>query len=194
MKKSETDTVIAALCHWWRQQQGDGPGPQTGAARAALARLRRAATPDDVLMLPDHHALRQPLIRRIGRGLSASEETGLAIASGALATVREEEQSRHTARLLGPPDANSDEGAAMSELRFRRLLHAGDAADRMRQLRRAVQLLGGRAHLPSLIAAALNWDDPAERRRWIFAYYDAPQFIAAELPDQSETVTEEAPS
>ncbi len=161
----------AAAEHW--QQKGD-PG--------ALARLRRAATPVEALA----EAQAVFLARRLG----ASPHTPAQLArigalAHVLAHVRENDQSAPMARLLGPD--RSGENAAMSPLRFQRLVAARTPAELMRQMRSAVKLLKARANIPDLARAIYWWGDTT-RIRWTYEYWDAGQ-AAPDLEGTIETAT-----
>ena len=162
--KPPNDAAVAA--NWWRElTEKDSAGRLTlGARRAALARLRRATTPLEVIMEPE--ALR--LIARLpGAGDPYRERA--AILAGVLATVREED-SRPVARALGRDALDEVDSACMSEARFRRLLQTDDDA-LMEAMRRIVRLAGGKVDVYDLSFAILHWGDRV-KKRWIFRYYN----------------------
>jgi CRISPR type I-E-associated protein CasB/Cse2 len=88
-----------------------------------------------------------------------------------LAQVREDDRSAPVARQLGA--SGPDQRAVMSPLRLSRLLTADTIEDRLVAFRRVVALLGGRAHVPNLATALLDW---SERTRiiWAFDYHNVP--------------------
>lgn len=164
-----TDSVrrngAGVAVEWWRDLalNAEQPG-RRGARRAALARLRRAATPLEVIQEPE--ALR--LISRLPR-----DPDRVAILAGILAFVREpDEQS--VGRAIGRRSLD-DEKAVMSEARFRRLLQAG-SDELMDGMRRLVRLTKGKANVYDLSYAVLHWGDRV-KKRWIFDYYGVSESI-----------------
>lgn len=148
--------------HWWRELQPD-PARKRPGDRAALARLRRAATPIE--------AAEEPATIDLARRLHATEH-GLelvALCAAVIAHVREDDTLPAARRLGGGTDGRP----LVSLLRFRRLIQAETAADRLIQFRRAVALAGQKLNVADLAEALLDW---SERRRiaWIFRYHDAP--------------------
>lgn len=157
-----TDTERARLAvGWWHALQ---PRPNgSGGDRAALARLRRCATAADAAMEPATLDLARQL------GLGWQDLGRVAVAAAVLAHVRENVGGASAARQLGPSPA----GAAMSWLRFRRLLQAGTEDELVTAFRRAVALAGGRMNVPDLAGSLLAWNE-GRRRRWIMDYHNAP--------------------
>jgi CRISPR system Cascade subunit CasB len=156
---------------WWRElQPNDGhPDPtQRSGNRAALARLRRCARVAEAASEPE--AL--DLARRVG--VTHAQHTRLEdalLAAIILAQVREDDRGAPVARQLGA--SGPEQRAVMSPLRFSRLLTADTIEDRLIAFRRVVALLGGRAHVPNLATALLDW---SERTRiiWAFDYHNVP--------------------
>lgn len=146
---------------WWRDLVSEEPGLRAtrGARRAALARLRRADTPIEVMQEPE--ALR--LIRRLPRNPDR-----VAILAGVLAFVREPDDQR-IARAIGRESFDEEDKALMSEARFRRLLQT-PGNDLMDPLRRLIRLTKGKANVRDLSSSVLYWGDRV-RKRWIFDYY-----------------------
>jgi CRISPR system Cascade subunit CasB len=156
---------------WWRELQPNDAHPdpaQRSGNRAALARLRRCARVEEAASEPE--AL--DLARRVGvtHAQHGRLEDAL-LAAIILAQVREDDRSASVARQLGPPGPNQP--PLMSRLRFSRLLTADSIEDRLIAFRRVVALLGGRAHVPNLATALLDW---SERTRiiWAFDYHNVP--------------------
>jgi CRISPR system Cascade subunit CasB len=149
---------------WWRDLQPRPDG--SGGDRAALARLRRAATARDAAEDPATLAL----CRALGRGWHGLERA--AVAASVLARVREDAPDQPAARQLGGTEP------AMSWLRFRRLIQAETPDERITAFRRAVALAGGRLNVADLGGSLLTWNEES-RRRWLYAYYDAPDPAAA---------------
>ena len=144
---------------WWRELTSEESG-RRGARRAALARLRRASTPLEILQEPE--ALR--LIRR----LPHEKPDRVAILAGILAHVREPDDQR-VARAIGRSSLDDDKPALMSEARFRRLLQVpGD--ELLDAMRRLLRLTKGKANVDDLSFAVLRWGDRV-KERWIFEYY-----------------------
>ena len=146
---------------WWRALN-PSDGKQSGAARAALARLRRAATPVDVML--EREAMR--LITM----LPHRPKNRVAILAGVLAWVREADEVR-VARAIGRMDLDDDQSATVSEVRFRRLLQSQDF-ELMDPMRRLVRQMKGRANVGDIADTILYWGEEA-KRKWIFDYYAA---------------------
>ena len=143
---------------WWRSLNPED-ALQSGRQRAALARMRRATTPIDVMHEPE--ALR--LIARLPR-----HPDRVATLAGVLAFVRESDD-RRVARAIGRATMDDDQSALMSEGRFRRLLQVEDD-ELMESMRRLVRMAKGTVNVPDLSSAILYWGD-AVKKRWIFDYY-----------------------
>ena len=166
---------------WWRTLTVE-PGPR-GPRRTALARLRRAPTPVEVIQEPE--AMR--LIQR----LPGENSDRVAVLAGVLAFVRATNTQlvarqplvrQSVARAIGRKELDDETSALMSEMRFRRLLQAGDA-ELMESMRRLVRLAGrevNEAHVHGLSVAILGWGD-AVKKKWIFEYYNVSE--AGDLRD-----------
>lgn len=163
----------ADIAHeWWRSLVLN----ESRAARGALARLRRAATPLEVMQEPE--ALR--LIVALDRLRSPHRA---AVLAGVLASVRESDEVP-VARSVGRGQLNGRDSALLSEARFRRLLQSTDD-ERMEHMRRLVRVLKGEANVPSLAVAILFWGERI-KQRWIFEYYGASDAPASWTPEQQE--------
>ncbi len=163
MTKTSSPPPGAVAASWWRDLQPRPDG--SGGDRAALARLRRAATVAEAAAEP----ATLDLCRRLGwdwRKLATA-----AVTASVLAHVRKDDPPLPVARQLGPASGNGD--AAMSWLRFRRLVQAETDDDRLTAFRRAVALAGGRLNVSDLARSLLDWNE-WQRRRWLFVYHDAP--------------------
>ena len=163
---------------WWRDYMEPAPR-RRGAARAAMARLRRAASPMEALMEP----ATLDLARRLGR-TGEQELARVGILAAVLAHVRETD-NRAVARAAGPPQPTADPGkddeeAVLKYGRFRRLLQADDD-DLLDQMRRLVHLLGNRAKVSDLACSILFWGDRM-RRRWVLGYYGLDARTPADTP------------
>ena len=163
MTESTAGNGAEAAFEWW-QRLTRSDGPHLGQRRAALARIRRAATPIEVMQEPE--ALR--LIERLPRNPDR-----VAILAGVLAFVRETDE-RRVARAIGRSSLDEDESALLSEARFRRLLQARDN-ELMDAMRRLSHLAKGKLDVRDLSSAILDWGDGYRgdrvKRCWIFDYY-----------------------
>ena len=153
------------VARWWRDLQ---PNAATGAPgdRAAAARLRRCTTVGEAMLEQETATL----LRRLSG--DARDLPHVALLAAVLAGVREDAPGTGVARALGPDDPDHPETAAMSPLRFRRLLEAEEGDDRLTSLRRMVTMLGGTLDVRDLATSVLRWTD---RRRiaWTYAYWNA---------------------
>jgi CRISPR system Cascade subunit CasB len=153
-----------AAARWWRGLQ---PRPDGGGGdRAALARLRRCATALDAAS----EQATLDLCRSLGFGFGKLDR--VAVAAAVLAHVREDRPGSPAARQLGGTGPDQA-GAAMSWLRFRRLIQASTDDEQLAAFRRAAALAGGAINVVDLADSLLDWDDK-RRRRWLYAYHDAP--------------------
>lgn len=170
-----TQHGAAATAHDWWQRLTGKEGPHLGQRRAALARMRRAATPIEVMQEPE--ALR--LIQRLPRHHHPDR---VAVVAGVLAFVREMDE-RSIARAIGRTSLDDDASALMSEGRFRRLLQAQDN-ELMDTMRRLARMAKGKLNVPDLSRAILDWGDGCRgdrvKRRWIFDYYGVASSIRSE--------------
>ncbi len=152
---------------WWRSLN-PADSVQSGRHRAALARMRRAATPIEVMQEPE--ALR--LIARLPR-----HPDRVAILAGVLAFVRETEE-RRVARAIGRDALDDEHSALLSENRFRRLLQS-NRNELMDPMRRLVRMAKGTLNVHDLSRAILYWGDDM-KKRWIFDYYGVADSIRSE--------------
>ena len=171
---AERDQRRRIVRHWWQSLQplrADGTS-NPSADRGALARLRRAATPLDILDEEAVFDLHRRL--RFGRGKSDRTLVTVAITASVLARVREHDPQRKPARAAGRErfaDAEL-ETAALSPGRLRRLLAARDPDEVHRQMRRLVDLCGPALDVGALGVLILDWfdDDRGRKARTRFAY------------------------
>ena len=165
---------------WWRNLTSTDPGRRVtrGGRRAARARLRRAATPLEVMF--ESEALR--LIAR----LPHENPERVAILAGVLAFV-DKSDTQNIARAIGRSSLDDDESAIMSEGRFRRLLQSG-GGELMDAMRRLVRLNKGKANVRDLSFAVLRWGDRV-KKRWIFDYYCIYESVRQQepMPESSRT-------
>ncbi|EMA4137110.1 type I-E CRISPR-associated protein Cse2/CasB [Cronobacter turicensis] len=177
--------------------------------RRLRASLRRSHTLDDVWLSEGFRSLaaRVPTLWNV-----AGREwrfCALGIVAALAAHVKTVDTRASFAEQLGHKEGNH---AVMSELRFRRLSQARTQEELFRQLRRAVQLLGGVVNLPDLAEGVFRWcaeEDERERRavrrraptdyirvRWALDYYmagnpsDAPDADNTDLPADTATTQE----
>jgi CRISPR system Cascade subunit CasB len=144
--------------------------------KGSRARLRRAASPDDVIFEPSFHQLLAKL-RPAFRVDDPRVRRNLAAFAGLAARVREHIEDFPLARQMGTSGArkNSD-SLAVTEQRFRRLLTTPTLDARYSQLARMIHLLGHRIDLLSLADALCYWEtDPDLRQQWAYDYYQSAQ-------------------
>ena len=158
----------ASIAYEWWRKLNPLEAQQSGAQRAALARMRRAATLIEVMQEPE--AMR--LIARLPR----NPERAAALA-GVLAFVRETDK-RRVARAVGRASFDDDQSALMSEGRFRRLLQVPQN-ELMEAMRRLVRMTKGTTNVRDLSAAILYWGDRV-KKDWIFDYYGVADSIRSE--------------
>jgi CRISPR system Cascade subunit CasB len=175
---------------WWREfQPADERGQPKDGDRAALARLRRCATPAEAMV----EEATLTLFRRLG--LKATDQHRLpqaAVIAMVLAHVRADAEPGAdgfrppAVRAVGRETLESEDSARMSVLRFRRLLAARDDAELALQMRRLAALADGRINVGDLAASLFFWGDRV-RQRWTFEYYAAG--AAAPRDDAPEAAT-----
>lgn len=169
--------------------------------RRLRASLRRSHTLSDVWLSEGFRVLvaRLPSLWNVpGREWRFC---ALGIVAALAAHVKTIETRQPFAAQLGQTNGNNP---VMSELRFRRLSQARTQEELFRQLRRAVQLLGGTVNLPDLAEGVFRWcaEEDAHARhaaqkrtpteyirvRWALDYYmagapsDAPDAVDTPLP------------
>ena len=163
----------AAVAYEWWQRLTRADGPHLGQRRAGLARIRRAATPVEVMQEPE--ALR--LIARLPRNSDR-----VAVLAGVLAFVRESDE-RSVARAIGRNSLDDEARALVSEGRFRRLLQTQND-DLLESMRRLVRMAKGKLNVHDLSSTILDWGDDGRgdrvKRRWIFGYYNVLGSIGSE--------------
>jgi len=148
---------------WWRELTSDtaaGRLPR-GVRRAALAEMRRAKSPLEILQQP-------AALRLIGNLPPLLADRG-AILAGILAHVREDDR-RDVARAIGRATFDDPDSAVMSESRFRRLMQTEEDG-LLEAMRRLVRLMNGKVNVADLAKATLCWGDDV-KKTWIFRYYD----------------------
>lgn len=172
---------VGEICYdWWRSVLR--PKRETGAARAARARLRRAAVPLEALTIAEVAELNR-ILSQEGFDLRSRPDT-LALISVALAHVSSDHQQTASQRFGG-----QNEERKLSGVRFERLIRAGSAAELMRPLTRALALIDHGANVRSLSADLYWWSDRT-RARWCFDYFGA----GAAAPSPSPQTGSEEPA
>jgi CRISPR type I-E-associated protein CasB/Cse2 len=155
------DQGLAQACLIWWQELSSRPGDR--------AALRRAGSVTDALMVPSTHRLAD---RVRAAGLRSPRRAALLAALLSQARSCDLDGEPLPARL----GQRHDDRAMFSESRFRRLLRSSDEDDLLLQLRRAIRMLDGRIHLPSLAEAIRFWSfDPGRGAStitdWACDYY-----------------------
>ncbi|OAS18946.1 type I-E CRISPR-associated protein Cse2/CasB [Methylobacterium platani] len=158
---------------WWDRLPPGRAGlePHLLFDRGARARLRRAASPLDVLDEEVVHHLHHGL--GYGRWNAADTLVPVAVAACVLARVKADNPARPLAAVLGPPYGVKDAQPLLSPLRLKRLTTARDPDDLLRQMRRAVDLAGDHpVDVAGLGETILAWLDSehGDRARALFAY------------------------
>jgi CRISPR system Cascade subunit CasB len=160
---------------WWEMLQNDRDGtPNPVRDPAALARLRRAATPIDALEEPSVFDLYNKL--GFGRHDLEVRLPRVAAVAAVLAQIRKDAEPnnngfrRRFAELLG---SQGEERPLMSPLRFKRLLAAIEDQELLIAFRRAVALARARnIDVGDVASSMLDWSE-RRRMRWAFDYYGA---------------------
>ena len=151
--------AASIACEWWRDLNPEG-GPRSGPRRMALARMRRAATPIEVMQEPE-------ALRLIAR-LPWEDPDRVAMLAGILAHVRESDD-RRVARAVGRKTLDDDRSALLSQRRLRRLLQTPDTG-LMEPMRRLARMNKGRLNVLDLAFTVLRWGEGV-KKRWILDYY-----------------------
>jgi len=145
------------LLAWWDKLQDH---------RGDRAALRRAASIDQVFFNPAFH--------RLWRGLKDTQwrrEERVALIAALAARVREPKPDKSFAAQLGSPPRGREK-AALSGLRFRRLLQAREPDEVLQACSRAIAMCGHNVNLLNL-AESLYWWGDGVRKNWAFDYYGA---------------------
>ena len=200
MTKSYKET--GALClQWWKSLQpgggiSDGEGDEVSATtaepasddkagsdqkysnnnpgdKATLARLRRAASPEEALREAQTIHLAKKLGFTSNKPDFTEEELQklmqVGVIAAVLAEVKEHKGKQNNPRTLGPK-TETDENPSMSSLRFRALLAAKDEVDLLREMRRVVKLLGNKVNVKNLASDIFFWSDNT-RVNWTYHYW-----------------------
>ncbi|MDP0562630.1 MAG: type I-E CRISPR-associated protein Cse2/CasB [Candidatus Endonucleobacter sp. (ex Gigantidas childressi)] len=169
---SETLTRLLAWWHWLDDNRGD------------RAELRRAESPEDILLTPafSHFLQQMPEDWDDSKKIQIQDA---AMVAAVLARVKTAESNKKTtfATALAKPKEKRGK-AAMSELRFQQLQKSRTPDDFFRRVCRAVALLNGKANIACLADDVLHWLQehrygPASKAqdrlavRWASDYYAA---------------------
>lgn len=165
----------AVAQNWWRGLAQSNDGKPAPGSRAALAKLRRAGSPLEVMMEPDALRLIQWL-----QGFDADR---VAVVAGVLAYVREDVDAR-IVRIVGRSSLEDEMSAMLSENRFRRLLQT-PADDLLEPMRRLVRLAKN-ANVADLAESILYWGD-RRKKQWIFDYYRASSVTPSSAQPEAPT-------
>ncbi len=135
------DELYDKFISWWNELQNNTGG---------RARLRRCASPEEAVILPEVHSLYVGLPKWIS--LEA-----VAVLAGVSANIKTN-SSMPFAKSLASPRENKGR-APFSESRFRQLLSCRDWDELYTKLRRAVVILDGNVNLSDFFKTILEWQD-----------------------------------
>lgn len=173
-KERGEGTAAAILRDWFRSLEED---------RGERAALRRSDDPAACAFRPAFHRLRRRL-----SALGKVNDDALAVVAVLVAGVRKDAYGAPFPRRLW--GGNKDK-PVLSELRLQRLLQEGAAEDVLRQLRRALAMVGNEADVADLAHWAYRLAQPALRDRaardFAYAYYGAVGPMDGEPADTSTT-------
>lgn len=158
----------AVARQWWRE----AIAARHGSARAARARLRRAAGPIELLSAAETHQLNDALPEPL------HDPARLALLVRVLAHVDEDVRSP-LARRFGAPVGD---GRALSALRFQRVVRASTPNDLVVPLIRALPVAQRKCNVAGLARDLIGWGDRV-RARWCFDYFGAelPEVLSPEV-------------
>ncbi len=177
MRSEATRSAGAVAQNWWRGLAQSNDGKPAPGSRAALAKLRRAGSPLEVMMEPDALRLIQWL-----QGFDADR---VAVVAGVLAYVREDVDAR-IIRIVGRNSLEDEMSAMLSESRFRRLLQTPpDNLLLLEAMRRLVRL-AKKANVANLAESILYWGD-RRKKQWIFDYYRASSVTPSSAQAEAST-------
>lgn len=145
------------LLDWWQKLEDN---------RGDRAALRRAASIEQVMFNPAFHRLWRGL-----KGTKWQRAESVALIAALAARVRDNRPEKTFAAQLGSPPPGREK-AALSGLRFRRLLQSRDVNELMQGCTRAIAMCGNNVNLLNLAESIYWWGDGV-RKQWAFDYYDA---------------------
>lgn len=176
--KKLNDQDVKCLKSWWHWLDDN---------RGDRAQLRRAESPDDILLTPAFAHFLQKMPESWRKGESEKGEKLLITDMGMIAAVlaRVKTEPNDSDITFAKSLAKAKEGgskAAMSELRFQQLQKSRTPEDFYIRICRAVNLLGGKVNIASLADDIAHWlaefrygpaSKPADRLavRWASDYY-----------------------
>lgn len=164
-QRQKSDAPFRAL-QWWRALAGQQEGrKETGKDRAARARLRRASPQEAIC---EEATLQLMASLGFGRGRLRRVATLACV----LATIREDEP-RPFGRALGREKIDDEQSAALSILRFKRLLEAESEEEIADAFRRAIAILRGKANVREVAKIILDFEREGVKPRLVFDYYGA---------------------
>ncbi len=153
--KFEEPQASVILLEWWKGLDKD---------RGERAALRRCRSLTEVAFVPSFHHL----LRKLSQCNTVNAE-GLALVAGLVAHVKSNNPGTGIAVQMAKSKKPGG-SAALSGLRFRRLLKIQTKEELYPALVRVIALLGGTVNLASLAKNAYEWNDWT-RKQWAFDYY-----------------------
>jgi len=145
---------------WWKGLEKD---------RGGRAALRRAKDLDAVFACASFHQDLLAPLRGTGWEPTDRQVDALAAVAGILVHVKEDLPKGSFAEVMARPSREGSK-AAVSDVRFRRLLAADGPGELLSALVRMVRLVDGKANIRELAGALLSWGD-ARRKDWALDYY-----------------------
>lgn len=186
-------TVGSISSSWWYSLQpvdADG-NKRPGADRGVLARLRRAATIQELaIQRPTVELCRDLIEAKVVTNIVEIALPRAALIAGVLSNVtanlRQVEGAEGDARIRTAHVLAWDEDrqrSVLSEDRFRSLMAVESGSDALRAFRMIVDLAGRPLPVGELAASLADWTDrirgPERRRRWAFDYFGSRKTAAA---------------
>ena len=170
---SRKDIGVVAK-RWWSDLNSNA----TWGGRAAIARIRRARNPTELVC--------QPAVLRLVRRASRRRATRVAVIAGVLAWVRDDHPNESVARIVGRSQIGESD-ALVSEPRFRRLLLAEGEEELLTTLRRIVRRASGKINVEDLARSVFFWNDRT-KQDWSYDYYN----VGAGAPARTQAARETA--
>lgn len=177
------DTSVREKLLTWRMSLDEKPGER--------ARLRRAESPDDVLLTEAFRRFLQVMPEAWGspKQLPASALVAAIVAHANCHEKGQYDNVSFASQLATPRDG--DDKPRLSELRFQQLQKSHDPTEFFRRLLRALRILDRNVNIPSLANDALHWMEEyrkgVERNpqdRLVFCW--ASDYYRTLLPKQSK--------
>lgn len=192
-REDQTNSASKPLVAAWRLLYPDPETSRPGDAGVRAA-LRRAGSPDAVMLEPAFHML---LLRMRDKGVDFAgfndeRYRRLAFIVGLLAERRSGDSNSKLRFLQALGGSPKPEERVLSMLRFQSLMAALDRgldADAMMSLRRSMKAAADlKFDIHEFVKDLMNWGD-ATRIKWTFDYFGRPHLAA--LPQPAATDTEE---